>query len=219
MKPNDTVYCGMNRRLLFRSVYHRFESPLSTSTALEVAQRFAARNVSAEGGIILKLKRSNSKTRYFDVAPFSAHPKEKEWLFMGSTLKIVGIALTKGKRQFFTTIMAALLMFEQIINGRFVDDNKNGRGMLLGLLRRASEESVFDSLRTSKEAAERQLDSFLQEESYDTDAILMDIDRTDCSFIGQFVSDKVMTKKIINSIHKIHGMFIMLLAIVAVLLP
>ena len=59
---------------------------------------------------------------------------------MGSTLKIANIALfIDSKWLFFPTATAALMMFEQIINGRFVDTNKRARIFLRKLLRKATQ--------------------------------------------------------------------------------
>ena len=208
MKPKDVVYCGINARLLLHSTYQRFECPLSTTTAKEVALGFAARSESVQKGIILTLKRANPKTKYFDVASFSFHKNEKEWLVMGSTLKIIDIwLLVDGQWQFYTTTMAALLMFEQMINGRYVDGNKKARSELRKMLQRATKQSVTDTLRTSCDSDEQRLYIFLSDEGFDTDAILKDIDETDCSNIGQFMSDRVSTEKITSSIHKTYSMY------------
>lgn len=114
MRSNQEVYSGMNTRLMFHSLYQRFECPLSTTTSKDVANLFTE----SGSGIRLSLKRASPLTRYIDVAPFSCHRNEKEFLFMGSTLKIVDINI--GLKSFKNEV-AALMMLEQIMRGRFID--------------------------------------------------------------------------------------------------
>merc|ERR1712172_142565 len=90
MAQNEVVYSGMNARLMFRSLKQRFECPLSTTSSKQIATEFAN---NGGDGVVLVLRRANPKTKYLDVARFSAFKREKERLFMGSTLKIVDIKL------------------------------------------------------------------------------------------------------------------------------
>eukprot|EP01083_Nonionella_stella_P155183 501001_1 len=77
MHKNMVVYAGLNEKLMFRSMMQHFECPLSTTTEWNVANGFS------EGkGVVLKLKRGNPKTRYFDVSWLSWYKHEKEKLFV-----------------------------------------------------------------------------------------------------------------------------------------
>ena len=203
MTRKDEVFCGINARLSFDSVYQRFGCPLSTTTELSIAQQFATNSESVNKGIILKLKRANAKTRYFDVEPFTNFENEKEWLIMGSTLKIIDIYLfVDGKLKSYTTTMAALLMFEQMINGRHVDGNKKARGALRKLLQRASMNSIIDTMRTSNDSDQQRLCISLRDDGYDTDAVLIDTEDVQTSNITKFVSDERASDKITKSIQE-----------------
>eukprot|EP01084_Bolivina_argentea_P259258 437399_1 len=80
MSKKDTFYCGLNRNLLFDSLKQNFECPISTTTNVTIANSFS------DGGMLLQMKRADSKTRFFDVSWLSIHPSEQERLFMGSAL-------------------------------------------------------------------------------------------------------------------------------------
>jgi len=57
MRVTDRVWSGLNHYLMFDSLQQYFECPLSTSSNASVAANHV------ENGIILLLKRANSKTR------------------------------------------------------------------------------------------------------------------------------------------------------------
>eukprot|EP01083_Nonionella_stella_P032210 88176_1 len=86
MPKHMVVYTGLNEKLLFNSMMQHFECPLSTTTDWNVANGF-----SHGKGIVLKLKRANAKTRFFNVSWLSCHKNEAEKLFMGSSLEIIDI--------------------------------------------------------------------------------------------------------------------------------
>ena len=70
----------------------------------------------------------------------SAHSQEEESLFIGSTIKIMGIFAfnhTRGKWESLKPkyFVSALAMFEQIYNGHFVDGKNAVRNLLLKLIR------------------------------------------------------------------------------------
>eukprot|EP01084_Bolivina_argentea_P059536 108739_1 len=112
---NITLYTGLTRKLLFSSMRQHFECPLSTTLNYNKALTFCKDN-----GCVLKLKAGNSKTRYFDVSWLSRYKEEQERLIMGSSLKICDIYVnSKSAKQY----IAAFLMFEQLINGQFIDRN------------------------------------------------------------------------------------------------
>ena len=167
MKASDVVYCGLNARLIFRSLHQRFECPLSTTKQPTVAMNFAEKGT----GIILTLKRSNPKTRYFDVGPFTLYKQEDERLFSGSTLKIIDISLgLKSLKRYINM----LRMLEQIANGHFVDFGEQTAELLVSFLRRVVLQSVMDVLREYMK--NNALGGYLDEEAYDTDAVLLDIE-------------------------------------------
>ena len=155
MTESDTVYCGLNAKLIFSSLHQIFECPLSTTLNKTVAMGFAEETQ----GIILTLKRSSPKTRFFNMASISAFDHEDERLFSGSDLKIVDISIGLHSLKKYIN---ALRMLEQIANGYFIDFGGQTGALLLSLLRRwVAIEHILQRL---------------SEEQYDTDGILNDID-------------------------------------------
>ena len=135
MAKKQEFYCGLTARLVLRSLNQRFECPLSTTRSWDIAQRFTGDHQ----GIILKIKRGNARTRYFDVASISAHSEEEESLFVGSTIKITGIFAFNEVRRKWESLkpkffVSALAMFEQIYNGHFIDGKNAVRNLLLKLI-------------------------------------------------------------------------------------
>eukprot|EP01084_Bolivina_argentea_P271663 462312_1 len=122
-----TVYTGLNRQLWFSSMKQHFECPVSTTLSYNKAQGFCE-----DDGLILKLRAGNSKTRYFNVSWLSRYPEEQEWLVMGSSLKICDIYMNgaDSSKQY----IAAILMFEHLMNGQFIDTNMDKERQLYALL-------------------------------------------------------------------------------------
>ena len=88
MSNDDTFYCGLNQRLLFKQLEFRFNCPLSTTESFGIAQNFQFDHVD---GIILELKYDPSLSRYFNTEFFSGYSNEKERLICYSDLKISNI--------------------------------------------------------------------------------------------------------------------------------
>ena len=165
MAKKEEFYCGLTARLVLRSLNQRFECPLSTTrsfgmifslnhihirlsfvheyssyvrclqSTIGVAQRFTDNY----RGVILRIKRANTRTRCFDVSSLSVYSEEEERLFIGSTIKIIDIVTfndVDGKWESMKPnyFVAALSMFQQIYNGHFVDGNSETRALLLKLL-------------------------------------------------------------------------------------
>ena len=137
MTASEMVYCGLNSHLIFNSLHQRFECPLSTSKQLEVAEKFSMNDETGHHGVILLLQRANSKTKYFNVVPFTAYQHEDERLFMGSTLKIVDIRVDGTSLKEY---ISALLLFEQILHGHFLQTKKQARKLLLSILNQVNQQ-------------------------------------------------------------------------------
>ena len=147
MAKKQEFYCGLTARLVLRSLNQRFECPLSTTRSWDVAQRFTEDHQ----GIILKIKRGNARTRYFDVASISAHSEEEESLFVGSTIKITGIFAFNEVRRKWEPLkpkffVSALAMFEQIYNGHFIDGKNAVRNLLLKLIELVNDDAATKSM-------------------------------------------------------------------------
>ena len=145
MGKKETFYCGLTARLVLNSTKNRFECPLSTTGNRDVAERFT----DEYQGIILKIKRANAHTRYFNTVSISCHSHEEERVFIGSTIKIVGILAYNAdskqwskweslKPKYFVSTLA---MLEQIYNGHFIDAKDETRTLLLKLLHLASDDA------------------------------------------------------------------------------
>ena len=162
MSAKETVYCGLNAPLIFNSLHQRFECPLSTTKEITVADQFS-KNETGHHGVILKLRRANPKTRYLNVAQFTQYKNEKERFFMGSTLKIVDIIYQHVSLRKF---ISALMLFEHILRGQFLQSTKKTRKLLLRMLRRV-----------------------IQQFGKDNDAILIDVESADRTKIKGSVTD------------------------------
>eukprot|EP01083_Nonionella_stella_P073511 198853_1 len=127
MDKDMRVFTGLNVKLMFGSLNQHFECPLSATIDSEVANRFAE----GTNGIILVLKAANPKTMYFNVSWLSSFPEEHERLFMGSSLKIVDILVNRRSSNHY---ISAIYMFEQIINGYFIEGGHKSRDRLLTLM-------------------------------------------------------------------------------------
>ena len=143
MAKKDVVSCGLNAKLVFRSLHQRFECPLSTSKTLHIAEQFAG----GIDGVILRLQRATPRTRYFDVKSFSKFSSEEERLFMGSALKIKAIRVWNYEESKWDSLkpknfVPALAMFEQVYNGHFIDGKAETRALLSSLIRMVVDESI-----------------------------------------------------------------------------
>eukprot|EP01084_Bolivina_argentea_P264001 447050_1 len=126
MPKKMTFYCGLNAKLMFDSLQQHFECPISTTSDKNIANNF-----SENSGIILTIKRANSKTRYFNVSWLSEHGHEMERLFMGSSLKISNIWFYFNHKWNSSKLyIASIQMFEDIINGKFMDKNEETQNQL-----------------------------------------------------------------------------------------
>ena len=65
-------------------------------------------------------------------------------------------------------------MFEQIVRGHVVDDDEDAKRGLLSLSDHALDDTIMDKV--LDEPIDEKLADFLQEEEYDTDSMLADLD-------------------------------------------
>ena len=147
MTKKQEFYCGLTARLVLRSLNQRFECPLSTTRSWDAAQLFTEDHQ----GVILRIKGANARTRYFDVAPISAHSQEEESLFIGSTIQITDIFAyneVTGKWESLKPkyFVSALAMLEQIYKGHFIDGKAKVRNLLLKLVQTAIDEAETKSM-------------------------------------------------------------------------
>eukprot|EP01083_Nonionella_stella_P028203 77654_1 len=161
-----------------------FECPLSTTTEWNVANGF-----SKGKGIVLKLKRANPKTRYFNVSWLSRHEHEREKLFMGSSLQIVDIYT---KSYWTKPYILAMRMFEQIVNGYFIDGGKGAKRALSVLFDYVLGPTIME--RINAKIACDTFTQFLLQDEYDTDSVLDDIEDQKSSNLVHGLSDSQQTK-------------------------
>eukprot|EP01083_Nonionella_stella_P172259 590586_1 len=103
------VYTGLKDKLIFASLTQNFYCPLSTTICPSIAEKYCA-----EHGVILKLKASHGKSRYFDVSWLSRYKFEEERLIMGARMEICDIMIDSASAKHY---IAALHLLEQILNG------------------------------------------------------------------------------------------------------
>ena len=149
MPKNEELYCGLTARLVLRSLTQPFECPLSTTKNFDIAQRFTDEC----NGAILRVKRANSRTRYFPASSITAQGNEEERLFFGSTIEIDGIFIFSGESGWEPLkprhCVPALAMFQKIYNGYFTDGNHGARTLLLEWLNTAIERLAATSTLSS----------------------------------------------------------------------
>ena len=196
MRDNEAVYCGLNARLVLNSLHQRFECPISTSTDRIVAAQFAGGTT----GLVLKLQAANPQTRYLDVTSYSNYSEEKEKLFMGSTLKIVDILID---RQWLTLFVSALSILEQIIDGHFIDSDVEAREFLLAIITKIVSLSLMDLLIVQLNVKSAR---FLNDQLYDTDAIVFDVEDENDSNIVWMLGDQRGIAEFRSAVQQHYGM-------------
>ena len=200
MGENDVLYTGMGEYLMFDSLCTRFECPISTSTKVDVANRFA------DGAIILTFERGSTNTKILDVTEYSNYGKdESECLVAGSSLQIVDISIN-GESQ--KTYVSALRMFEQIMNGHFIDGDDKISSKLVSLLQDAVSPTLRDKLQDLD--LKSSFYDFVGDQDFDSDAIMEDIVHEPSSnifkcFGPSLVADFVQVRKCCSDYKGIWG--------------
>ena len=184
MGEKDLLYTGIGEYLMFDLLCTRFECPISTSTKLDVAMRFSG------GAIILKFERGSTNTRILDVTGYSCHGNdESERLVAGSTLRIVDIIInTKSHKAY----VSALRMFEQIMNGHFIDGDDEIASKLICLLEYAISPTFTDKLRDLD--LEDSFYIFLEDQGHDSDSITEDITEETSSDISKCFGSSIFAE-------------------------
>eukprot|EP01084_Bolivina_argentea_P220535 373736_1 len=109
LASNQSVYCGINAKLLFSGFNIINYAPLSTTSSSTVAQNFAANS-----GLIIKLQSNTKNCRYFDMMLVSDHTREQEKFFCGKTiLKICDIIIGQSYEKYVN----ALQLLQLILSG------------------------------------------------------------------------------------------------------
>ena len=184
MGVNDELYTGIGEYLMFDSLCTRFECPISTSTKLDVAKRFA------DGAIILKFKRGSTNTKTLDVTEYSNFgTRESERLVAGSTLQIVDILINEKSQKSY---VSALRMFEQIMNGHFIDGDEKIVSKLISLLKYAISPTLTDKLRNLNLMNSFYI--FLEDQGHDSDSVMEDITEETSSDISKCFGASIFAK-------------------------
>ena len=117
---NKRFYHGVNRILYFSKTIAKFNGPLSTSSEILVAHNF-----SAGSGLVLEFKYTFSqfplRSKYFDCAPFSDFPAEKECLFIGGlpNLMVTNIINISNDNEEYRQYMTAINIMNAIFQGTY----------------------------------------------------------------------------------------------------
>lgn len=139
----------------------------------------------------MKLQRGNAQTRYLDVVPFSCFPDEQERLFLGSTLRIVSISIGHTS---FAPFIAALDVFERMMNGYFIDAQPRSTEILLSLIARVVEPSVMETV--CQILHNDPVSALLVHQEFDSDALQLDLDDIHNSNICEEIDDAEKTQAI-----------------------
>ena len=115
MKTYHYFHTGFKQKLMFKSLITRFECPLSTTSDIQMAQKFQD-----DEGIICTFKASSDeKSRYFDTRWLSKNDHEQEKFFMGCSLIIADIMMPDLKSN--SHWIDAMQLFERIFSGYFLN--------------------------------------------------------------------------------------------------
>ena len=193
----DKFYHGLSCKLLFSSFNPRFNSPISTTTDITIAQSFA------ENGIILVLKPNQStQDRYFDVCWISCYPQEKEKLFVAATdLFIFDIRYHDPKENRLHNVtnykdIQAMRLFDYIFNKNCPFNHKLLKQKTQKLLIKYLQQNMDIIKEWNKENMINELNQIFDEQDYDSDCIDFDINNchqeddqdNNQSFIHQHIS-------------------------------
>eukprot|EP01084_Bolivina_argentea_P249448 417581_1 len=111
MTQKQTVYVGLNSKLVLNQLINYFHCPLSTSINYGVASDFATTK-----GIILELKRGHEFSRCFNAFMVSDFPMEWEIFFCGSRLEIVNFKFISSSKS-YKSHCKAIKLFERMLSG------------------------------------------------------------------------------------------------------
>eukprot|EP01084_Bolivina_argentea_P297487 512520_1 len=123
MDPKLTVYHGLNKMMIFEQFTAYFSQPISTTTSLQVAQRFS------EGfGIILSLRRGTKNVenprqipKFLPVAWCSDFPGEDEKLFYGEFVQFsIYDIIEAANMQKHSSELHMFNKFQQILNNEII---------------------------------------------------------------------------------------------------
>eukprot|EP01083_Nonionella_stella_P260341 887817_1 len=175
LKPNEIVYHGLDKELLFERFSHHFHAPMSTTIAIESAVNFAA------GGILLHLRNGNkdinqqyaiaqfepNQPRFLDVRPFSHFSHEDERLFFGNSVifEIVNMRHMRHPEQIPKNTLRQFNLLQRIIKNKKIEWNKEKQNewdnSLAKQIQKVREINVstleYDSLNDEVDALERYL--------------------------------------------------------------
>ena len=128
------IYSGLNRYMLFQKFTAYFSQPISTTTSLVVANKFAGNN-----GVVLHLTdgneidtdttikyidRCNNDNTYLDVSWLSRFSEEKERLFHGESVYFkVNKLLTKHNGKVKKISLQQFNIFQNIIQNGYINYN------------------------------------------------------------------------------------------------
>ena len=123
--PKNVFYTGLNVRLSFESFAPIFRAPFSTTTSVDVANRFC----DGAGIILMLIPSSGSLDKYFDVEWLSDFWHEKERLFFqGGQLSIADVQFVdRGQFTKNERYLKAFTIFSKLFQGHFLSEIKGQR--------------------------------------------------------------------------------------------
>eukprot|EP01084_Bolivina_argentea_P141518 248672_1 len=126
LHKNESVYCGLDRQMLFNKLQMHCFLPVATTRIQSIAVGFAG----DAAGIVLCMKNVyDIPVPYFPVGNLSEH-NEDECIFFGASLTIYDIQFynTVGSAQSISShlnYIRVIRLFQSIINGRIILDENN----------------------------------------------------------------------------------------------
>eukprot|EP01084_Bolivina_argentea_P256470 431823_1 len=221
-KKSETFYHGLSIKLLFTSFNPSFNCPISTTTQLLVAARFAA------NGVILELKPDiASNNWYLDVSMFSNFPSEHERLFaFANDLYIADIRFMENELEMRHTNkihLNALRLMDYIFKSNTVYNpnvlKQNSQKLLIKYLNKYVNEknsignidTILDDIKMyNYQNLLTSLNNIIDEEQYDTESILNDIQEKKNSLIINYFEQHCTNSqlKLFNEYMKYHSIII-----------
>lgn len=189
----DIFYHGLSVKLLFPNFNPTFRAPISTTTAIQVAQRFATHK-----GILIVLKPTpNSEDRYFDTTWLSNFPQEQERLFfVASQLDVQdilyigdGLTLNNSNANYILPMkLFGEIFFQKCHYSPYLLKTETQKS-LIELIKQITRLIMDNVYEWNDGKTFNLLNEFLQNEEYDTDCLEMDIFNEQESNIFTLIGD------------------------------
>jgi len=111
--PVNIYYHGISTEMIFQGTSFRLSGPLSTTTAIEVARRFAKRQ-----GMVVDIKNTKGGQMLFNCEPWSCYTEEYERLFIGGIQPFTFLTIHDiPKLQDYELLIRPMAMLSKMVRG------------------------------------------------------------------------------------------------------